>query len=100
VLGRVTGNTDTLDSSQPGFGEATTFPLIVYFVAGHGAYIQMAFLSLDSRGRVLKSRQMEFPQLWSPITLRADLDRNAVYSKVVVLVESFPTVCGTLPAAK
>ncbi len=25
-------------------GEATTFPLIVYSVAGHGAYIQMVFL--------------------------------------------------------
>jgi len=27
----------------PDLGEAITFPLIVYFVSGHGASIQMAF---------------------------------------------------------
>jgi len=42
-------------------------------VAGLGAYIQMAFLSWDSRVGVPKSRQMGLLQLWSPITLRADL---------------------------
>jgi hypothetical protein len=31
-------------------GEATTFPLIVYSGPLHGAHIQMAFLSRDSRG--------------------------------------------------
>jgi hypothetical protein len=57
----------------PDLGEATTFPIIVYSVAGHGAYIQMAFLSRDSRVGVPKSRQLGLLQLWSPITLRADL---------------------------
>jgi hypothetical protein len=33
----------------------------------------MAFLSRDSRVGVSKSRQLGLPQLWSPITLRADL---------------------------
>ncbi len=28
---------------NPELGEATTFPLIVYFVVLHGGYIQMAF---------------------------------------------------------
>jgi len=54
-------------------GEATTFPLIVYFGPLHGAHIQMAFLSRDSRVRVSKSRQPRLPRLWSPVTLRAHL---------------------------
>jgi len=54
-------------------GEATTFPLIVFSVASHGAYIQMAFLSRDSRVGVSKLRQMGFSRLWSPITLQADI---------------------------
>jgi len=37
---------------------ATTFRLIVYSMASHGAYIQMAFLSWDSRVGVPKLRQM------------------------------------------
>ncbi len=55
------------------WGEATTFPLIVYSVTLHGAHIQMAFLSRDSRAGVPKSRPTGLPGLWSPITLRADL---------------------------
>jgi hypothetical protein len=35
------GNSDSQDS--PDLGEATTFPLIVYFVALHGGHIQMVF---------------------------------------------------------
>jgi hypothetical protein len=54
-------------------GEATTFLLIVYFVTLHGACIQMAFLSRDSRVGVPKSRQQGLPGLWNPIALRADL---------------------------
>ncbi len=37
------GNSDTQDSPQPGLGEATTFPLIVYFAPLHEGHIQMAF---------------------------------------------------------
>jgi len=55
------------------WGEATTFPLIVYYVASHEAYIQMAFLSRDSWVGVPKSCQLGLSQLWSPITLRPDL---------------------------
>jgi hypothetical protein len=60
----------------PDLGEATTFPLIVYFVTLHGAHIQMAFHSWDSRDSrpgVPKSRPAGLPGLWSLITLRADL---------------------------
>ncbi len=73
MLGRATGNTDTQDSSQPEFGEATTFPLKLYFVANHETYIQMTFLSHDSRVGVPKLCQRGLPQLWSPITLQSDL---------------------------
>ncbi len=48
-------------------------PLIVYYAPLHGAHIQMAFLSRDSRMGVPKSRQLGLPQLWSPITLRTNL---------------------------
>jgi hypothetical protein len=65
VLGRTTGNTDTQDSPRPRLG--------VYSAPLHGGYIQMAFLSRDSRMGVSKSPQPELLQLWSPITLRADL---------------------------
>jgi hypothetical protein len=58
---------------DPDLGEAITFPFIVYSMAGHGAYIQMAFLSQDSRMGVPKSRQLCLSQLWNPITLRVDL---------------------------
>jgi hypothetical protein len=43
MLGRTIGNSDSQDSPRPGLGEATTFPLIVYFVPLHEAHIQMAF---------------------------------------------------------
>jgi hypothetical protein len=36
-------NTDSQDSPWPGFEEATTFPLIVFFVPGHEANTQMLF---------------------------------------------------------
>jgi hypothetical protein len=45
-----------INAPWPTLGEATTFPFIVYFVSGHGGYIQMAFFSQDSRVGVSKSR--------------------------------------------
>jgi len=55
------------------WGKPPPSPLIVYSVAGHGAYIQMTFLSQDSRVEVPKSCQLGLPRLWSPITLWTDL---------------------------
>jgi hypothetical protein len=49
-------------------GEATTFPLIVYFVPDHGTNIQMSFCP-----RTPKFSNLGLPQLWAPITLCADL---------------------------
>jgi hypothetical protein len=36
-------NIDSLNSPQPGLGQATTFPLIIFFVLGHMANTQMSF---------------------------------------------------------
>ncbi len=66
VLSRAMGNTTHKTHHGPDLGEATTFPLIVYFVASHKAYIQMAFLSRDSQVGVPNSRQLGLPRLWSP----------------------------------
>jgi hypothetical protein len=46
-------------------GEATTFPLIVFYVPGHEAYTQMSFC--------LKTPKLGLPQLWRPITSCANL---------------------------
>jgi hypothetical protein len=57
----------------PELGEATTFPLIVYYVPIHEAHIQMVFLSWDSQVEVLKLPMLGLLQLWGPITLCANL---------------------------
>jgi len=49
---------DTQTHHDLNLGEATTFPIIVYFVAGHEAHIQMVFFSQDPRVGVSKSRQL------------------------------------------
>ncbi len=73
MLGRTTGTRTHKTHHGPDLEEAITFPLIVYFAPLHRAYIQMAFLSRDSRVGVPKLRQPGLPQFWSPITLRANL---------------------------
>jgi hypothetical protein len=50
----------------PYLGEATTFPFVVYSMSGHGANTQMSFCSRTPR-------KLGVLQLWSPITLCADL---------------------------
>ncbi len=58
---------------SPNLGEATTFPLIIYYMALQEAHIQMAFLSRDSQMGNLKFPKLGLPQLWSPITLCVNL---------------------------
>ncbi len=58
----------------PDLREATTFPLIVYYVLLHEAHIQMAFCpNAHIQMRVSKFLELEFSQLWGPITLCVDL---------------------------
>ncbi len=55
-------------------GEATTFPLIVFYVPGHRANTQMSFyLGTPSQVRVPKFMKFTLPQLWTPITSFANL---------------------------
>jgi hypothetical protein len=44
---------------DPNLGEATTFPLIVYFVAGHGTNIQMAFCPKTPKGESQNSQSWD-----------------------------------------
>jgi len=55
------------------WGKPPPSPLIVYSVAGYGAYIQMIFLSRDSWMGVSKSRRLGLLWLWNPIILQANL---------------------------
>ncbi len=73
VLRRATGNTDTQDSPWPGLVGSHHLPPNSISASLHGAYIQIAFLSQDSCLGVPNSRYSGLLQLWSPITLRADL---------------------------
>ncbi len=53
--------------------EATTFPLIVFFVHGHETYIQMSFCPRTPKLGVSKFSKWGLSSLWRPITLCADL---------------------------
>jgi hypothetical protein len=83
---------------SPNLGEATTFPLIIYFVPGHGTSTQMSFclpnviLSWDSQVKVPKFPQLGFSQFWGRITLRANLRLRWVLKQSCSLIKSFPSV--------
>ncbi len=54
-------------------GEATTSPLIVYFMPFHEAHIQMAFCPRIPKEGVPKLPKLGLLQLWVPITSCANL---------------------------
>jgi hypothetical protein len=54
-------------------GEATTFPLIVFFVFGHGAYTQMSLCFATPKLGILKFSKLGLLQLWRPIIFYSDL---------------------------
>ncbi len=72
VLGQATGTWTHKIHHGLDSGEATTFPYIVYFVALHGGYIQMALFpgtpKLESRNWP-KIVPVGVPGLWELITL-------------------------------
>jgi hypothetical protein len=49
-------------------GEATTFPLIVFYVLGHEANTQMSFCPGTPKLGVSKFPKLGLPQLWRPTT--------------------------------
>jgi len=54
-------NTDLQDSPWPEFREPTTFPLIIFFVPGHVACIQMSFCPETPKLGVPKFPKLGFP---------------------------------------
>jgi hypothetical protein len=62
-------NMDSQDSPQPELGEATNFPLIVYYVHGHRTSTQISFCHLE----VPKFPKLGLLPLWRLITLCVDL---------------------------
>ncbi len=52
----------------PDLGEATTFPLIVFFVLNHEACTQMSFCPKTFKLGVLKFPKLGLLQLWRLIT--------------------------------
>jgi len=73
VLRRATGNTDTQDSPRPGLGGSHHLPPYNILCNSPRRLHPNGYFSRYSRVGVPKSRQMGFPRLWSPITLRSDL---------------------------
>ncbi len=57
----------------PDLGEATTFPLIAYFVPLHKAHIQMAFCPETPKWKSWNCQRWDSPQLWGPIILHVDI---------------------------
>ncbi len=73
MLGRITGNTDTLDSPRPGLGGSHHLPPYNILCASPWGPHPNDFLSRDSQVGVPKLPKLGVPQLWKPITLRANL---------------------------
>ncbi len=58
---------------NPDLGEAINFPLMVFFVIGHGDCTQMSFYLGTPKLRVPKFSKLGLSPLWKPITSRVDL---------------------------
>jgi hypothetical protein len=82
----------------PNLEEATTFPHIIYFAPLRKGYVQMVFLSRNSRRGVPKLPWLELSQLCGAITSCSNLRLGRGLKQSCSLVKSFPTVCRTLPA--
>jgi hypothetical protein len=73
VLGRAITNTDTQDSPWPELGGSHHLPpYTILYTFPQGPHPN-GFLSRDSQMGVPKSPKLKLLQLWSPITLRANL---------------------------
>jgi len=68
------GNTDTQDSPRPGLGGSHHLPPYNILCDSPRSPHPNGYFSRDSRVGVPKSRQMGLPGLWSPITLRENLE--------------------------
>jgi hypothetical protein len=73
MLGRATGNTNTLNSPRLGLGGSRHLPPYSILCASPQGPHPNGFLSWDSQVGVLKLPKLGVPQLWNPITLRTNL---------------------------
>jgi hypothetical protein len=73
VLGRITGNSNSQDSSRLGFGGSHHLPPYIILCASPWGAHPNGILSWDSQMGVPKLPKLRIPQLWGPITSRADL---------------------------
>jgi hypothetical protein len=82
---------------SPDLGEATTFLLIVLSAILHKGHIQMAFCPGTPKWEFQNSHNYDSCDFGGAYLQVKTFDCNEVWSKVVSLVESFPTVCHMLP---
>ncbi len=73
MLGQATGNTNTQDSPRPTLGGSHHLPPYSILCVCPRDLHPNGLFSRDSQVGVPKSPELGLPQLWSPITLRADL---------------------------
>ncbi len=73
MLGRATSNSDSQDSSWPGFGGSHHLPPYNILCGCPWGPHPNGFLSRDSQVRVSKLLKLGHPQLWGAITLCEDL---------------------------
>jgi hypothetical protein len=93
-------NTNSQDSPWLELGGSHHLPPYSILYAWPWGQHQNVILSPDSQVGLPKFPKLGLPQLWRPIILHQNSDWSEVWSKVVVLVESFPTICRTPLACK
>jgi hypothetical protein len=93
-------NLDSQNSPRPKFGVNHHLPPYSILYAWPQGQHSNDILSQDSQVTIPKFPKFGFPQLWRLITLCENLRWRWGLSKIVALVKSFPTICGTRPACK
>jgi hypothetical protein len=84
----------------PNLGESTTFPLIIYYMLGHKTKTQMSFCLETLKCESWNSQSWESRDFRGPQLCVHASNWDEVYSKVIALIESLPTVCHTLTSTQ
>ncbi len=99
VLGQTTSTLTHKTHHDPDSGEATTFPHIMFSATLRGGYIQMTLFpetpKLESQN-CLEIVSVGVSGLWELIIPDCRIQSRQVWTKVIALVEIFPTPCRTL----
>jgi hypothetical protein len=91
---------DSQNSPWPGLGEATTFPLTLFYVSGHGANTQMSFCPRTPKLGIPKFPKLGLSWLWRPIPLCVNLRLRWSLKQIIALVDIFSMICCTPLAHK